>query len=57
MQWMYVEMQMMKAEMKKVLNKESSSGGEQNQFENQNNSSFGDNQTNSLWKRMANRET
>lgn len=54
---MYVEMQMMKAEMKKVLNKESSSGGEQNQFENQNNSSFGDNQTNSLWKRMANRET
>ena len=46
---------MMKAEMKKLMNKESSSGGEQNPFENQN-SSFGENQANSLWKRMANRE-
>jgi len=33
MQWMYVEMQMMKAEMKKLRNKDSSSG-EQNPFEN-----------------------
>ena len=33
---------MMKAEMKKLLKKESSSGGEVNPFENQN-SSFGDN--------------
>ena len=36
MQWMYVEMQMMKQEMKKLSNakKDSSSGGEQNPFEN-----------------------
>ena len=50
---MYVEMQMMKQEMKKLSNakKDSSSGGDQNPFENQN-SSFGENQT-SFWRRMA----
>ena len=41
MQWMYVEMQKMKTEMKKLQGK--SSSGENHPLENQN-SSFGDNQ-------------